>query len=86
MEIISDDHSKLIKSYFSYPKHDCPSCTCQCAIIPTHKDLSPKITFLAEKGNQMLLRFVDESIMLWMPRILVDRYFDLTTASSFKVN
>jgi len=83
---LSDAQLDAIKEFYSYPKHNCPSCTCQCAIIPRNKDMSSKVTFLAEKGNKMLIRFNNEKIMVWLPRIIVELYFNLETASSFKID
>lgn len=85
MTELSEMQLDLVKKYFSYPKHNCPSCMCQCAIIPRNKDLSSKVTFLAEKGNQWLISFNNEKVMVWIPRIIVERYFNLETTNSFKI-
>jgi len=82
---LSELQLDVLKEFFSYPKHDCPSCTCQCAVIPRDEELSSKVTFVAEKGNMMLICFNKEKIMVWLPKIIVERYFDLETASSFKI-
>jgi len=76
---LSELQLDVLKEFFSYPKHDCPSCTCQ------DEELSSKVTFVAEKGNMMLICFNKEKIMVWLPKIIVERYFDLETASSFKI-
>lgn len=85
MEALSDQQLDLFKEFFSYPRHDCPSCTCRCAVIPRNKDLSSKVTFLSEKGNKMLIRFNNEEIMVWLPKLIVERYFNLETANSFSI-
>ena len=82
---MSEVQLELVKEFFSHPKHKCPSCTCQCAIIPRNRDLSSKVTFISEKGNQVLICFNNEKIMVWLPKIIMERYFNVETASSFKI-
>jgi len=85
MEALSDVQLDLVKEFFSYPRHDCPSCTCKCAVIPRNHELSSKVTFISEKGNKMLIRFNKEQIMVWLPRLIVENYFNLETADSFRI-
>lgn len=74
---LSDREKDIFRDFFSYPKHNCPSCTCQCAIISRDKKLSSKVTILAEKGNKWLVRFNAENVQCWLPKIIAENYLDI---------